>query len=205
VSRPQLQDRPGDQPSGAYEPATGARAPRGAKTCPPCCPDRRSSPAQPRRSCAHRWTSERGSRPARRTPVSSCSGLARMAARCPRADAVAGAIVAVGRRPQYATRSRPPPAPTARSSVRTRGAINESNARQVPSRRLAFWCMGGAVISPRVLKAPRLWGHCQLRGVGNSTCEFVGRRFDCDQHRIHFLIRSSPTRIGKHCSRRCEH
>jgi hypothetical protein len=38
-----------------------------------------------------------------------------------------------------------------RRKLRARGAINESTARQVPSRCLAFWCMGGAVISPRVL------------------------------------------------------
>jgi hypothetical protein len=36
-------------------------------------------------------------------------------------------------------------------ALRARGGTNDSNARQVPSRRLAFRCMGGAVNSPRVL------------------------------------------------------
>jgi predicted ATPase len=48
-------------------------------------------------------------------------------------------------------------------AVRARGAINESTARQVPSRRLAFWCTCGAVISPRVLRGERDRGLAEMR------------------------------------------
>ena len=40
-------------------------------------------------------------------------------------------------------------------TLRARWAIDEPTARQVPSRCLAFWCIGGAVISPQVLRGPR--------------------------------------------------
>jgi hypothetical protein len=32
------------------------------------------------------------------------------------------------------------------------------------------------------LQTHRLWGHCQLRRVGNGPGEFIGYRFDRDQH-----------------------
>ena len=83
TARPDAGDRPSDQPGGPHAPATGAGAPHPAEHLP----DRRVAAVE-RRQLRH----GKGALPVASGPVSSCSGLARMAARCPRAEALAAAI-----------------------------------------------------------------------------------------------------------------